>query len=199
MINPNMVEPKIRYYARLEDCTEKKTPKYVIKTQAGEYPPMEKIKDRNGDVSMYLLASRDSGSNKDNAPAMKLQAARSLNVTGLKNYFVDGKLSGYAYGYPLEAETYSKEKKPNPFFEYKDDGYIFIIHQNDEASTEAEKLKPSCIELIVLEGAKKMIPDYCKQLMMGGFDDALRALREQAIPPFLEEANDGFVEFRDQD
>ena len=180
MINPNMVEPKIRYYARLEDCTEKKTPKYVIKTQAGEYPPMEKIKDRNGDVSMYLLASRDSGSKKDNAPAMKLQAARSLNFTGLKDYFVDGKLSGYAYGYPLEAETYSKDKKPNPFFEYKDDGYIFIIHQNDEASTEAEKLKPSCIELIVLEGAKVLIPAYCKQLMMGGFDEALRALREQA-------------------
>ena len=199
MINPIMVEPKIRYYARLEDCTEKKTPKYVIKTQAGEYPPMEKIKDRNGDVSMYLLASRDSGSNKDNAPAMKLQAARSLNFTGLKDYFVDGKLSGYAYGYPLEAETYRKDKKPNPFFEYRDDGYIFIIHQNDEASTEAEKLKPSCIELIVLEGAKTMIPAYCKQLMMGGFDDALRALRERAIPPFLEEVNDGFVEFRDQD
>ena len=141
---------------------------------------MEKVKDRNGDVSMYLLASRDSGSNKDNAPAMKLQAARSLNFTGLKDYFVDGKLSGYAYGYPLEAETYSKEKKPNPFFEYKDDGFLFMVHHDDTASTEAEKIRPSYIELIVLEGAKVLIPAYCKQLMMGGFDDALRALREQA-------------------
>ena len=172
--------PNIRYYARLEDCTKGKTPKYVIKAQAGYYPPMDKIVGRDGKVSMFLLASRDSGSRKDNAPAMKLQAKDSLNFTGLKDYFVDGKLSGYAYGYPLEAETYSKEKKPNPFFEYRDDGYIFIIHQNDEASTEAEKLKPSCIELIVLEGAKVLIPAYCKQRMMSGFDDALRALREQA-------------------
>ena len=172
--------PNIRYYARLEDCTKGKTPKYVIKTQAGYYPPMDKIAGRDRKVSMFLLASRDSGSKKENAPAMKLQAKDSLNFTGLKDYFVDGKLSGYAYGYPLEAETYSKEKKPNPFFEYKDDGFLFMIHHDDTASTEAERLKPSCIELIVLEGAKVLIPDYCKQLIMGGFDDVLRALREQA-------------------
>ncbi len=85
MITPKMVDPKIRYYARLEDCTEKKTPKYVIKEVAGHYPPMEKIKNKNGDVSMYLLASRDSGSDKENAPAMKLQAKDSLNFTGLKD------------------------------------------------------------------------------------------------------------------
>lgn len=172
--------PNIRYYARLEDCTKGKTPKYVIKEQAGYYPPMGKIVGKDGKVSMFLLASRDSGSKKENAPAMKLQAKDSLNFTGLKDYFVDGKLSGYAYGYPLEAETYGKEKKPNPFFEYKDDGFMFMIHQDDTASTEAEKIRPSYIELIVLEGAKVLIPAYCKQLMMGGFDEALRALREQA-------------------
>lgn len=31
---------------------------------------------------------------------MRLQAKNSLNFTGLKDYFVDGKLSGFAYGYP---------------------------------------------------------------------------------------------------
>ena len=69
--------PNIRYYARLEDCTGNgKTPKYVITAQAGYYPPMDEIIGRDGKISMYLQVSKDSGSKKDNAPAMKLQAKK---------------------------------------------------------------------------------------------------------------------------
>ena len=79
-----MTTPNIRYYARLEDCTGNgKTPKYVITAQAGYYPPMDEIVGRDGKISMYLQVSKDSGSKKDNAPAMKLQAKNSLNFTGL--------------------------------------------------------------------------------------------------------------------
>ena len=173
--------PNIRYYACLEDYTGNgKTPKYVITAQAGYYPPMDEIVGRDGKISMYLQVSKDSGSKKDNAPAMKLQAKNSLNFTGLKDYFINGRLSGFAYGYPLEAKTYSGKNKPNPFFDYKDDGFLFIIHQDQTAATEPEKIKPSCIELVVLEGAKVLISAYCKQLVMGGFNEALKALREQA-------------------
>ena len=174
--------PNIRYYARLEDCTGNgKTPKYVITAQAGYYPPMDEIVGKDGKISMYLQVSKDSGSKKDNAPAMKLQAKNSLNFTGLKDYFTNnGKLSGFAYGYPLAVKTYSGKQKPNPFFAYKDDGFLFIVHQDQAAATEAGKIKPSCIELIVLEGAKILIAQYCKMLQMGGFDEALAALRKQA-------------------
>ena len=86
-----MNTPNIRYYARLEDCTGNgKTPKYVITAQAGYYPPMDEIVGGDGKISMYLQVSKDSGSKKDNAPAMKLQAKNSLNFTGLKDYFVNG-------------------------------------------------------------------------------------------------------------
>ena len=175
-----MITPNIRYYARLEECTGKgKTPKYVITAQAGYYPPMDEIVGRDGKISMYLQVSKDSGSN-DDAPSMRLQAKNSLNFTGLKNYFVNGRLSGFAYGYPNRAKTYSKKQKPNPFFEYGEDLYLFIIHQDQTAATEPEKIKPSCIELIVLEGAKVLSAAYCKQLMMGGFDEAVKSLRQQA-------------------
>ena len=171
----------IRYYARLEDCTGNgKTPKYVITAQAGYYPPMDEIVGRDGKISMYLQVSKDSGSKKDNAPAMKLQAKNSLNFTGLKDYFVNGRLSGFAYGYPNRAKTYSKKQKPNPFFEYGEDLYLFIVHQNQTAATEPEKIKPSCIELLVVEGAKVLSAAYCKMLQMGGFDEVLAALRKQA-------------------
>lgn len=176
-----MITPNIRYYARMEDCTGNgKTPKYRITTQAGYFPPMETIIGRDGKVSMYLQVSKDSGSKKDNAPAMKLQAKDSLNFTGLKEYFIDGKLSGFAYGYPLAAKTYSSKQKPNPFYEYKDDGYLFIVHQDQNANTAPEQIRPTIIELVVLEGAKVLISSYCKQLMMGGFDEAIKSLREQA-------------------
>lgn len=176
-----MITPNIRYYARLEDCTGNgKTPKYVITAQAGYYPPMDEIVGRDGKISMYLQVSKDSGTKKDSATAMKLQAKNSLNFTGLKDYFVNGRLSGFAYGYPLAAKTYSSKQKPNPFFEYKDDGFMFLVHQDKTATTEPEKVKPSCIELVVLEGAKVLISSYCKQLMMGGFDEAIKSLREQA-------------------
>lgn len=173
--------PNIRYYARLDDCTGNgKTPKYVVMAWAGYYPPMNEIVGRDGKISMYLQVSKDSGSEKDNAPAMKLQAKNSLNFTGLKDYFVNGRLSGFAYGYPLSAETYGSKRKPNPFYNFRDDGFLFIVHQDQTATTAPEKIKPSSIELVVLDGAKVLISSYCKMLQMGGFDEALAALRKQA-------------------
>lgn len=173
-----MITPNIRYYAKMAfDTNSKKTPKYAITAQAGFYPPMEQLKGRNGLVSMYLMEKLKEG---ENIPSMRLQAKDSLNFTGLKEFFVDGKLSGFAYGYPLSDKTYSAKKKTNPFYEYKDDGYLFIVHQDKNANTAPEQIRPTIIELVVLEGAKVLISSYCKQLMMGGFDEAIKSLREQA-------------------
>lgn len=171
-----MNTPNIRYYAKMVNTTQngKKTPKYTIVAQAGYYPPMEDLKGRDGQISMNLMEKLKEG---DNVPSMRLQAKGSLNFTGLKDYFQDGKLSGFAYGYPLDRQTYSKDEKPNPFFDYKQDGFLFLIEQNEKAPTD---LTPTSIELVVLEGAKILISAYCKQLVMGGFDEALQTLREQA-------------------
>lgn len=169
-----MITPDVRYYARLEDCTGKnKTPKYVVTVQAGYYQPMEELIGKDGKISMYLQTSKDSGSKKDNAPAMKLQAKDSLNFTGLKEFFVGGKISGFAYGYPFDKPTYGSKQKPNPFYNYSKDGFLFIMHQGQQG-------RPDCIELIVLPDAKDFIAGYCKALQMGGFDEALENWRRQA-------------------
>lgn len=171
-----MNTPNIRYYARLVNSTQKgkKTPKFTILAQAGYYPPMELLRGRDGKISMNLMEKLKEG---DHVPSMRLQAKGSLNFTGLKEYFIDGKLSGFAYGYPLDKPTYSKDNKPNPFYEYKQDGYLFRVFQDEKDPT---NLIPTCIEMVVLESAKVLIYAYCKQLMMGGFDEALQVLREQA-------------------
>lgn len=171
-----MNTPNVRYYAKMVNTTQKgkKTPKYTITAQAGYYPPMELLRGRDGQISMNLMEKLKEG---DNVPSMRLQAKNSLNFTGLKDYFQDGKLSGFAYGYPLDKQTYSKDERPNPFFDYKQDGFLFLIEQDEKDPT---NLTPTSIELVVLEGAKVIIGAYCKQLVMGGFDEALQALREQA-------------------
>ena len=171
-----MNTPNIRYYAKMVSSTPKgnKTPKYTIVSQVGYFPPMELLKGKDGQISMNLMEKLKEG---DNVPSMRLQAKNSLNFTGLKEYFQDGKLSGFAYGYPSDKETYSKDNKPNPFYEYKNDGFLFLIEQDKADPT---NLTPTSIELIVLEGAKVLISAYCKQLSMGGFDDVLEALRKQA-------------------
>lgn len=177
-----MILPDILYYAKMEyNANGKKTPKYTIVKEWGYFTPMEKIKGKDGLVSMYLMESQGHGSNKANAPAMKLQAKNSINFTGLKEYFnEDGTLSCYSYGYPSKDATYGKDKKENPFFNYKDNGYLFIIHQDKTASTAAERIRPAYIELLVLDGAAPLIASYRKMLMMGGFDDKLECLRKQA-------------------
>lgn len=172
-----MNTPNIRYYAKLVNTTQKgkKTPKYTIVEQAGYYPPMEQLRSRDGLVSMNLMPQ--SREDKSSTPPMRLQAKNSLNFTGLKDFWIEGKLSGFAYGYPMDKPTYSKDEKPNPFYEYKGDGYLFRVYQDEKEPT---NLTPTCIELVVLEGAKVLISAYCKQLKMGGFDEALEALRQQA-------------------
>jgi hypothetical protein len=167
-----MITPNIRYYARLELCKgDTKTPKYTITAEAGYFEPMESLKGKDGRISMYLQNRR-----KDRAdiPSIWLQAKNSLNFTGLHSYFIDGKISGFAYGYPHDKKTYSKKAVPNPFYEYREDGFLFLIHDNNTG------IVPAYIELIVLEDAKVLITAYCKQLLMGGFDESLKLLREQA-------------------
>ena len=175
-----MIQPTILYYARLDyDQKSRKTPKYVITRAWGDYEPMEALKGRDGLVYAYLMPKREG--QPGNCPPMKLQAKGSYNFTGLKNFFVDGKLSGFAYGYPMSEPTYSKDNRPNPFYEYREDGFLFLIHQNKEAATPDEQIKPDYIELLVLAGAKVLIPSYAKQLVLGGFNEVLSVLRRDSL------------------
>ena len=171
-----MITPNIRFYARMLNTTQKATPKFTIIGAVGYYPPMELLRGRDTKVSMNLMEKLKEG---ENVPSMRLQAKGSLNFTGLKEWFVNGRLSGFAYGYPSNKPTYSKDNKPNPFYDYRNDGYLFVVHQDQ---SNPENIIPTEIELIVLEGAKVLISSYCKLLVIGGFNEALENLRKQAKP-----------------
>ena len=82
------------------------------------------------------------------------------------------------------AKTYGKDNKPNPFYDYRGDGYLFIMPKEDAVKVHFEKagdvVVPKAIELIVLSGGAALIPHYCKQMLMGGFDHDLKEIRQQA-------------------
>lgn len=176
-----MIQPTIKFYGRLDyNPKSGKSPKYTLTRMWGSYPPLNELKGRDSMVSMYLLPKREGQSS--NCPQMHLQCKGSLNLSGLKDYFINGKLSGFAFGFPPSTPTYSSKAKPNCFYpSYTEDGFLFLVHQDKEAPTSAEQQRPDYIELLVLDGCKVLVGSYCQQLMLGGFDEILKALRRDSV------------------
>lgn len=160
------------FYGRFSyDKTSRKTPKYNMVEAAGEYEPFKELKGKNGKVNMYLMGKRES--QPSNAPAMFLQVVKTnQNLTGLREYFRDGKPAGVAYGEPQPDATY--KGKPNVFYPFKDDGYLFIFAYEDENQP------PTDFELIVVEGGKVMLPTFAKMLANGLLDAEVANLRNLA-------------------
>lgn len=162
-----------------------KTPKYRLIKAAGDYPPFEYLKGvrgkGKGQIYMYLLGRIDD--NNGRAPEFRLQAAKSFPFTGLKQFWQDGKMSGYAYGELPQTETYGKKHpRPNPFYpDYISDGLIFKFGDTCSVKLgESECLLPESFELLVIDKGKALAAGYCAQLKNGGFDELLEELRKQA-------------------
>ena len=170
--------PPIKFYAKFAYAPKSgKTPKYTMAKAAGYYPQLDALKGKNGKVNLYLMSKRE-GQSVD-APAMSLQAVKNgLNLTGLKDYYLNGEMSGIAYGYPPQEATFSAKCKPNPLYPCRNDGYLFIFEFGDKK--EGEAIKPISFELVVIDGGKVLISAYAKMLQIGGCAEASKALREQA-------------------
>lgn len=163
-----MEQDILKFYAVMEDVTKGKTPKYMITFQRGYFPEMEQLKGKDGNINFYLMESRKKA---NVIPDMYLQGKNSLNFTGLKWYTLPVDGIGYAYGNPLDVPTYGKDKKVNPFYDCRDDAYIFVIHQEKDAP------RPCKIELIVLGHQKALSAAYCKAVKDGKLNNVLQQLK----------------------
>lgn len=178
-----MITPTIQCYAKLERIKNLsgKIPRYDCTAFAGYYPPFEALKTKKAELYFYLQCSHKNGNRKESSttPEMYLQGKGSINLTGLYHYWEDGKLSGFCSGYPSQKEKLGTSKPmDNPFYQsYKDDCFLFIINQDTGT------VPPISIEILVLKDARVLVDAYRKQLKLGGFNDELRQLREQAKPP----------------
>lgn len=176
-----MQQPKVVYYAKFEYNPQSgSSPSYARTKVCGYYPPLERLTFsrgiNKGKVAFFLMGVREE--QQINAPKLYLQAAKSLNFTGLKGCMT---LDSFAYGFPSSEPTYSAKNIPNPFYEYREDGYLFLFHQDTEKPTSSEQLLPDSFELLVLEGGRKLISSYFQQMQLGYYDALLKECREKAV------------------
>lgn len=173
---------KVVFYGRLEYTTGTATPKYVLTKQFGDYPPIDALIGRDAKVSFFLQESNKN--RKEDAPVMYLQGKGSLNISGLKSYFIDGgKVARACYGTPPKGDTYGgKKKKPNPFAENTTDGFIFLLGDVVEVANDEGKQVaiPKYIEWLVIPNANRLVGTYVSGFAKGGYVELIEQLRSSA-------------------
>lgn len=173
----NIPTPKIVFYAELYLIENRKTVTYQLARSYCNYFPLDTLR-KKGNKQLTIFLGNAINDNP-NAPALRLFKG-SLNITGLKFILHNSGPSRYAYGYPpVTKRCGTKDPIDNPFYPYRTDAFLFILDK---------KVTPKKIEMIVLEGARALIPLYAKQLSIGGFDSKLRVLRDLATidPGYVE-------------
>ena len=165
------------WYADFNISTKegKKTPRFTSGMEWGNYSPINALRGKDGKISLYLLESTQSGSKESTStPPMRLQAKESLNLTGLKNYYVGGEISGYAFGNPDEKPTYGKKNKINPFGEGCKDGFLFRFKFTEGGNI------PTGFEMMIISNVGNLIANHCEMLTKGGYNRFLEEVRKQA-------------------
>lgn len=146
-------------------------PRFDITQMAGYYRPLERLKNRKGQVVFYLNETRGIIESPDQRRADRyLMAKDSHNFSSIYLLSIetqDGKLIGY--GNPHRGETFGRKKIANPFYECKDDGFIFIIEPDW-----------SYIEVLIVPDGSNTILGDAKALADGVFDEALKKMRSTA-------------------
>jgi len=153
-----------------KDGSASKTPRYIATAQAGYFKPLQSIKNPKGQIVMYHQKNRDCNPNST-APT-RLQCNGSINFSSvyLENLTIGETIIGY--GEPpqtKELKDSKKGSKPNPFFESKEDGYLFLISPDQQT-----------IEILIVPNSRYVIQGFCKKLADGQFDEALKQMRDTA-------------------
>lgn len=176
--------PDFKAYIKIEQLPDELKAKHKIKIGAskprfdvtgvsGYWPELESIKNRKGQICFYLL--ENDGFIDTNAlrrADRRLQAKDSLNFSSV--YLLNLNTEPLVgYGNPNGQKTYSKDKKPNPFFECRTDGYLFIIQPDWKA-----------IEILVITNGLYTIEANAKAFADGQYNEALATLRATAKPIF---------------
>ena len=153
-----------------KDGTESKTPRYVATAQAGYFKPLQAIKNASDEIVMYY--QRNDKCNPNSKAETRLQCKGSVNFSSV---YLDNLKTGemlIGSGEPpqtVELKDGKKGSKQNPFYESRDDGYLFLI---------APDL--NTIEILIIPNGRQLIKGYAKMLSDGVLNETLNVLRKQA-------------------
>ena len=148
-----------------------KVPRFDLTRLAGYYKPLESLKNKKGQIILYLNATRGILDSPDQRRADRcLMGKDSLNFSSV--YLLDCSTNGggfVGYGNPNRSKTYSKDKKPNPFLEVKNDGFLFLIAPDWQA-----------VEILVIPDGCNTILGNAKAMADGVYNEALATMRATA-------------------
>ncbi|MDR1973701.1 MAG: hypothetical protein LBQ31_03390 [Bacteroidales bacterium] len=151
-----------------KDGTEIKTPRYAGTAQAGYFKPLKALKNAKNEIIMYY--QRNDKCNPNSTAETRLQCKGGINFSSI--YFLNLTIGTTLIGYGEPPKNqFFKNGKLNPFYENRNDGYLFTI--NSDYST---------IEILIVSNGRYLIQGAAKQLADGKFDEAIKTIREQAKP-----------------
>ena len=156
---------------------ESSIPRLDVTAQAGYYKPLEALKNDKGIIYFNLIETRGYINSTDIRRAdVRLQCRdnigkQSVNFSSI--YLLDLNTENIiAYGNPPSAKTL-KTGKQNPFFENREDGFLFLAKKDF-----------SEIEILIVPNGKYIIQGLAKEISDGKMNDILKNLRSHAKPIF---------------
>lgn len=147
-------------------------PRYDLTNWAGYYKPFESLKNPKGQICLYLNETRGIINSTDKRRADRfLMAKDSLNLSSvfLLDSSTPSDLGIVGYGNPNRAATYGKDKKQNPFLNYKNDGFLFLIAPDWKR-----------FEMLVIPNGCNTILGNAKAMADGFYNEALETMRATA-------------------
>lgn len=148
-----------------------KVPRLDLTRLAGYYKPLQSLTNKNGQIFIYIQEAKDRINSPDERRAERyLQGKDSLNLSSvylLRRSTPESPFVGY--GNPDRSKTFSKSHKPNPFYECRDDGFLFLIAPDWQT-----------IEILVVTNGYNTIQGNAKGLADGAYNEALETMREAA-------------------
>lgn len=119
-----------------------------------------------GQLFFYKTPCRDFVNTDSKRLAEWSLTGNGLNFSSI--YIDDLEFPEIGYGYP-NAKRLLKDGSQNPLFEYRNDGYLFLMNKDY-----------SEIEILVIPDGRNLISSYYQKLIDGDFDDDIQELRQQA-------------------
>lgn len=146
-----------------------KIPRYDCIRFAGYYKGIEPFMNKKGMFNLYLTRANELVNAPDERRADYVLQSNSMNFSSLYP-LLNPELGGFAWGEPNNKKSIGKkEPKPNPMYNFRNDGYLFVINPDYTK-----------IELLIIENGRYTIQGYLKQLASGEFAEALKQMRAAA-------------------
>ena len=177
-----MLVPRFDAYIKLEQLADEvktrnnikvgaKIPRFDVTMTAGYYKPLKDITNNKGQIVLYLTETRGiiGGDEKRRADRF-LMAKNSLNFSSV--YILecgDFKNCYVGFGNPNRNMFFGKNDTPNPFYENRDDGYVFLI-----------KKDWSVIEVFVVANGGNLIQGIAKGFTDNVYNDVIFNIRALA-------------------